>query len=249
MKNIRALKVQTPCHQNWHDMQNAGDGKFCMSCQKNVVDFTILNVDEILDRMAKSGEICAKIENSQLSQVNYQLALTRKSGLSRRILSAAAALMGIFPSVKSMAQEPLRTEQGPVRERNIFAVNNALSATFSGTVIDGATGLPLSGAGVWLKASGVATQTNSDGEFEITMPSNDDTLVFNCIGYESAAIKIDRPKDAPIKIALQPINIVITGYAKRSVTSTIGGIIAIRWSFFHRLWYHITWLVRRLVGS
>jgi hypothetical protein len=249
MKNIRAIKVQTPCHQNWHNMQNAHDGKFCMACQKNVVDFTILNIAEILNRMAKSGEICAKIENSQLSQINYQLALKRKSGFSRRILSAAAAFIGIFPSVKSMAQQPLRTEQGPVRERNIFAVNNTLSATFSGTVIDRATGLPLSGAGVWVKTGDVATQTNSDGEFEITMPSNDDTLVFNYIGYESAAIKIDGSKGAYIKIALQPINIVITGYAMRSLTSTVGGIIAIRWSFFHRLWYHITWPVRKLVGS
>jgi len=243
MKNIRAIKVQTPCNQNWHEMQNAGDGKFCMACQKNVVDFTVLNLAQILDRMAKSGEICAKIENSQLSQVNYQLALTRKSGLSRRILSTAAAFMGIFPSVKSMAQQPLRTEQGPVRERNIFAVNNTLP-TFYGTVIDGATGLPLSGAGVWVKAGDVATQTNSDGEFEIAMPLNDDTLVFNYIGYESATIKIDRSKDATIKIALQPVNIVITGYAMRSVTSTVGGIIAIRWSFFHRLWYHVTQLLK-----
>ena len=249
MKNIRSIAVKTPCNENWHNMQNAGDGKFCMACQKNVVDFTILSVDEILDRMAKSGEICAKIENSQLSQVNYQLALTRKSGLSRRILSAAAVLMGIFPSVKSMAQQPLRMEQGPVRERNIFTVNNTLSATFSGTVVDGTTGLPLSGAGVWVKASDVATQTNSDGEFEITMPSGDDTLVFGYIGYQSEAMKIDGSKDAAIKITLQPINIVITGYEMRSLTATVGGIIAVRWSFFHRLWYHITWPVKRLFGS
>jgi len=34
------LSVENPCHENWENMSPSEKGRFCGSCQKQVVDFT-----------------------------------------------------------------------------------------------------------------------------------------------------------------------------------------------------------------
>ena len=34
------LQIQEPCHEDWHKMLPEEKGRFCMACQKKVIDFT-----------------------------------------------------------------------------------------------------------------------------------------------------------------------------------------------------------------
>src|SRR5690625_1868022 len=53
----------------------------------------------------------------------------------------------------------------------------------SGTVMDTADEMVLPGVNVTVKGTTTGTSTNPDGEYSITVPSDQDTLVFSFVGY------------------------------------------------------------------
>ena len=77
-------------------------------------------------------------------------------------------------------------------------------ADYSSRVVDARTGEPLVSATVAV-ASDKATVTNGDGVFSINA-DNDDVLKISYIGYKSITVKV---KELPMKIALQPAEIVL----------------------------------------
>lgn len=54
-------------------MQPATDGRFCLSCQKNVVDFNGMSTVEILGFIAGKKDVCGRIGYEQLNEVNQHL--------------------------------------------------------------------------------------------------------------------------------------------------------------------------------
>lgn len=58
MKN--RISIQNPCPENWEEMQDAPEGKFCEKCSKCVVDLTEKTDDQIQEmiRQAEGKEIC-----------------------------------------------------------------------------------------------------------------------------------------------------------------------------------------------
>jgi len=67
-KSIR-VQVKEPCHENWQNMTENEKGRFCGSCQKTVVDFTLMSDKQILDHLSKaSGGTCGRFANDQLDR-------------------------------------------------------------------------------------------------------------------------------------------------------------------------------------
>jgi hypothetical protein len=66
-----SLKIENPCSQNYASMQKTTHGAFCNSCQKQVIDFTTMSNQQILNYLAnnKAGA-CVRIQNQQLNQLN-----------------------------------------------------------------------------------------------------------------------------------------------------------------------------------
>lgn len=52
---ISGLNVPKPCSQDWEGMTPDGQGRFCGSCNKTVVDFTKMNNHEIVDYLKNQG--------------------------------------------------------------------------------------------------------------------------------------------------------------------------------------------------
>ncbi|MFY7839164.1 MAG: hypothetical protein ACOVP7_02760, partial [Lacibacter sp.] len=42
------INIAEPCHENWNKMSPVEQGRFCGSCQKNVIDFTTKSDEEII---------------------------------------------------------------------------------------------------------------------------------------------------------------------------------------------------------
>lgn len=61
----------------------------------------------------------------------------------------------------------------------------------SGTVTDATTGESLPGVNILLKGTNTGTSTNGEGDFELTVESLQDTLVFSYIGYERLEVPIN----------------------------------------------------------
>lgn len=69
MREKLQLHIPEPCHENWNQMTPVEQGRFCSSCQKNVIDFTAKDDEEILDFFKNySGNTCGRFSNNQLNR-------------------------------------------------------------------------------------------------------------------------------------------------------------------------------------
>ena len=62
------LNIAEPCHANWQNMTDTEKGRFCSSCKKEVIDFTLMNNNEVYKTMLKGeNDICGRFLDSQLN--------------------------------------------------------------------------------------------------------------------------------------------------------------------------------------
>lgn len=63
------LDLIYPCHENINNMPNTDKGKFCGQCAKEVIDFTAMSKEEVLNHLSKK-KTCGIFRNDQLDQVH-----------------------------------------------------------------------------------------------------------------------------------------------------------------------------------
>jgi hypothetical protein len=75
MESKYKILIPKPCHENWEGMTPNSQGKFCGSCQKNVVDFTNKSAVEIQNYFAENTgkRICGRFEKTQLNSITLQI--------------------------------------------------------------------------------------------------------------------------------------------------------------------------------
>ncbi len=69
------LTIAEPCHENWDGMTPVEKGKFCGSCQKQVVDFSDMSDRQVAEffkkpilSLSKGGSVCGRFMNDQLDR-------------------------------------------------------------------------------------------------------------------------------------------------------------------------------------
>lgn len=68
------ISIQKPCHENWNNMLPEEKGRFCLTCQKTVIDFTNKSKEEIKDFFQHSStNICGRFRSSQLEPQLIQM--------------------------------------------------------------------------------------------------------------------------------------------------------------------------------
>ncbi len=92
--------------------------------------------------------------------------------------------------------------------------------TIKGKVISASDGSALPGVMVAVKGMSVGTQTDMNGEFQLTMPSGSEKLVFTYIGYKTQEIKVGQDSVITVRLeddahALQEVVVVGYGIQKR----------------------------------
>lgn len=98
--------------------------------------------------------------------------------------------------------------------------------TISGTVRDDID-QPLPGANVLVKGTTIGTQTDFDGNFQITLPSGSNTLVVSYIGYKKIEVDVTGKSGVQVKMesdAAALDEIVILGYSSQKKTTVTGAI-------------------------
>lgn len=64
-----AIRIPTPCHEDWNDMTPQGKGRFCASCQKTVIDFSVMSDRQIAEFFKKpAGLLCGRFHQDQLER-------------------------------------------------------------------------------------------------------------------------------------------------------------------------------------
>ena len=64
------LQVPAPCHENWENMTSTERGRFCASCQKQVIDFSNKSDREIAMFFKRpfTGSVCGRFMEDQLNR-------------------------------------------------------------------------------------------------------------------------------------------------------------------------------------
>ena len=103
------IRINEPCHENWNAMTPKEQGRFCGSCQKDVVDLTNMTDAELKAYFTNySGSICGRFNTSQLSsETNVQYSYSSLSEISKKFIRAFALVFIMLVGVQkhSFSQE------------------------------------------------------------------------------------------------------------------------------------------------
>ncbi len=232
------LEVQSPCHQNWNDMTATEQGRFCLSCQKEVIDFSSMTDKEILQYISTaSGSTCGKFGSDQLNRDITAPAAPRKIWW-KYWMSVAASL--ILIAAKSNAQ--VKAPKGDivatplVNDTSAVEIVVGLSVitddyhkreyTVSGVVRDDKD-FPVPGATVMIKGTKKGTVADKDGKFSISITdSKNAVLRVSSVGFDMQDVKVENHSNqnqVTINVKLNPVymgfmgDVVITKRKKKSL--------------------------------
>src|SRR5699024_4366336 len=99
--------------------------------------------------------------------------------------------------------------------------------TVTGKVTDAQSGESMPGVNILVKGTTTGTSTDQDGNFELEVPSLQDTLVVSFIGYQSQEVPINGQTEINIQMMPEAImgeEMVVVGYGvlgQEEVTSAI----------------------------
>ncbi|RTQ44870.1 hypothetical protein EJV47_27070 [Hymenobacter gummosus] len=168
------LTIQAPCQEAWARMTPTACGRFCQSCQKEVLDFTDLAPADILAivRSRPAGSVCGRIPADTLaaSRQQAEAAAQRRpwpGAAPLRQLLAALALPLLTPPAalaQSAAPTQLAPPTAPDQPPRLLRVR----------VLDAATnaGLGLARVELWrLGAPLLTAQTEVDGTVQLAVPA------------------------------------------------------------------------------
>ena len=102
----------------------------------------------------------------------------------------------------------------------------AQQRTVTGKVLDAAN-TPVIGATVSLKGTNVATQTDADGNFSISVPNDDAVLVVTFVGFDTQEITVGSQSNVSVSLKASTGNlneVVVTGYTAQRKKDIIGAV-------------------------
>lgn len=212
-KNVQ-LKVDEPCSADWGQMRAEDQGRFCGSCQKTVVDFTLMTDQQMLDWLAAGpksfaskgattgGSTCGRFTADQL---NRQLLPARQPPRLSLWQWVLAALL-----LSSEAKAQTRPAKPPIVQLDSSATQDIivggyvsepttrptarrkLPDTLRGSIVDvnGGTAVPFA----TITAGTQHFMADKDGFFSIpgSALSNRKELTINIIGYEAQVVEVSR---------------------------------------------------------
>jgi hypothetical protein len=230
------LTIPEACHEDWQKMQPNTDGRHCLSCQKTVVDFSLMTDKEILDYVSSKGDnLCGRFDQHQLNRG------LQENKLRKRFSWAYAwglAAVSFFWGGKAKAQGVVRTEKiRPVSDDKLYSLGFLARMPLDeakATVVDETTGLPVPFASVSFK-KGPAISADSEGGFSLEPFKNSwKILTVTAVGYGSQTIRVDKNTTGAITIYLKPeaeeldavvVSAIAGSYRKEIVTCTLQGTV------------------------
>lgn len=75
MGKYYSLRIPEPCHEDWNQMTPSDKGRHCSSCDKTVIDFTMMSDYQIKDflKMNQGEKLCGHIKKSQLDLIHIKV--------------------------------------------------------------------------------------------------------------------------------------------------------------------------------
>lgn len=210
------LTIPKPCHEKWNKMTITEKGKFCKSCNKEVIDFTNLSTSAISKKVLRKGDVCGRFKTSQLHKE-----IETKPNKSFTKIAASVALVSaisVSEPVFSQAKKDTIEIRNHIQGKFILKKDSVIKfINIKGIIKDYSGGLP--GVGIHLKDANIGTETDFDGNFSIKIPNTKQKsiiLVFSYLGYKTQEIDVLKIKKPLVVEMLEDIaaleEVITVGY-------------------------------------
>jgi hypothetical protein len=205
-KSLNTISIEKPCHENWDTMSNVEKGKHCQLCKKNVIDFSKMKDEEIIEiiQKNKNESLCGRFKSTQLNRpLNYPNFAPYRMPKFNRFFASLLVLSTATISISCTSDEKsIKTTTSMIKSQlditDIFSTdtNKAITNTFKGKLIDEYTKLPIDIATITIAKTNISSSSNENGAFNLMIPDSliTDTLVFNIkkIGYKSLTYTVQK---------------------------------------------------------
>ncbi|QEM11101.1 hypothetical protein DEO27_014075 [Mucilaginibacter rubeus] len=231
MGPIPHVSIPKPCHEQWQQMTTVSNGRYCGHCCKTVIDFTGMSNQDVINYLAKSGNVCGRLNTGQLSTINHELLSAPKQNWKTWL--TAMSLLLLTPITKVEAKTQNRTEQVPRQLKDkLLHQDTARLYIIKGSVKDVYSLIP--GATISIKGEYERVISDAEGRFKLAAASLNDTLRVSYIGYV--------PQEFKIADIINKPNFVVT--MAEDLTNTrwqtvVAGGICVRASLPKRIWRKI----------
>lgn len=204
------ISVPQPCTQPWGQMQPSKDGRFCGSCEKEVIDFRTWSMNELVDWFSKADQkVCGHFKSSQLDAVQKDEVRRRTWTFSSKIILASC--LTLFTSTKVWSAAQLRSGDAIYEDKNYIkkAVPMLKQSTdtlmIKGRVKDSEGQLGLPSVTVAIKGTTQHVSTDGLGRFKLSVEQKQDKeiiLVFTLPGYFTKEVMVSSEKSQDLNVEL-----------------------------------------------
>lgn len=173
MRKSIQISIPTPCHENWAEMTPVDKGRFCASCQKNVIDFTKVSDREIANALKADKNICGRFMPNQLER---NLVIPKEKSTVWTAIAAGVISFVTLGSYKATAQEKMpivQTDSKP--EKHISSKKQKETFIIKVTVKDSSK--VLENTVVTNFTKGTKTSLNKKGVYKIEASLNDEIYI------------------------------------------------------------------------
>jgi hypothetical protein len=233
------LNIPEPCQENWQNMTPQEQGRFCGSCQKIVVDFSVMTDKEVLAYFSKaSQQVCGRFSNDQL---NKELTTTpaRKRitwAYVWNVLLASVLVTKTYAQGKpQLKKPPVKTTINEKRTMGEYAgidlVEMVIPIKMKGVVLDAQNNQPVTGASINIKGTQNGTSADTTGNFQLRVEmKNTLELEFSAIGYEPQTMLLDKTATwEHVRVLLKPAaavlqEVTVLGFGNMSKVAMVGSV-------------------------
>jgi TonB-dependent SusC/RagA subfamily outer membrane receptor len=186
------LVLTNPCTKQWNELMPNGEGRYCNSCEKNLVDLSNKTDAELINFFKrKNNNVCGRLLSTQL---NRELVLPPAKIGWQWLMPLAIGAMIVSPAQANELKPVIEQLDLPSRTADVLVKQPIPVHIFRGTVIDEGTGKPLNGVKVRQKGFGnVMAVTDSTGKFEVNFPDVKlaRMLTFELSGYGKVEAEVN----------------------------------------------------------
>lgn len=195
------LSIPTPCSESWDQMSPKAQGRFCSSCSKTVVDFSIMTDQQVLDWLtAHTGSVCGRFHQDQIDRPVTEES-SKKSGPGRYWHYFIALLLSSSElAAQAQPAKPTTTQQIPFGREGRYLLGDTVMAPeptsppaiLHGKLVDD-SGQPVPFATIMYKEhQGVAADANGRFSIPAVNLAGVRTLTISALGY--VTLKVDVKK-------------------------------------------------------
>jgi len=239
MKNETYLYIPQPCHEDWDKMTPETQGRFCASCEKTVVDFSLMTDNELIKFLSKSkGHLCGRFDSEQLQRPLIETQFQPKKNWKYWLASISALLL-LNNKSSAKALEPISYKNNNIEKSNTdttphtepIIIGKLVCARLLEGIVTGTDNKPLLGASIIIKGSEIGAVTDSLGRFSLHINSLPDTfrLVISYVGFERKEVFINKANIQKLNIILKEAKVnldevVAIGYGTVLRRDTMGAV-------------------------